>query len=170
MNICLVLCRSSFAVLCIAFEMASGRSAFGVHVPWTCSFPFSRIVIVCIPSPIARFMGPTWGPSGADRTQVGPMLAPWTLLSGFVYQRIVLCQKSILLTSGEMCHCLDGRCYLDYYRWKMSANGNGNRTPSVAKAMNLVAKGLKEGKYFKHEIFIFLSILWLLLQWLLQNV
>ena len=31
---------------------------------------------------IARFMGPTWGPPGADRTQVGPMLAPWTLLSG----------------------------------------------------------------------------------------
>ena len=30
---------------------------------------------------IARFMGPTWGPSGADKTQVGPMLAPWTLLS-----------------------------------------------------------------------------------------
>ena len=27
-------------------------------------------------------MGPAWGPSGADRTQVGPMLAPWTLLSG----------------------------------------------------------------------------------------
>ena len=34
---------------------------------------------------IARFMGPTWGPSGADRTQVGPMLAPWTLLSGMVH-------------------------------------------------------------------------------------
>ena len=33
---------------------------------------------------IARFIGPTWGPSGADRTQVGPMLAPWTLLSGRV--------------------------------------------------------------------------------------
>ena len=31
---------------------------------------------------IARFVGSTWGPSGADRTQVGPMLAPWTLLSG----------------------------------------------------------------------------------------
>ena len=31
---------------------------------------------------IARFMEPTWGPSGANRTQVGPMLAPWTLLSG----------------------------------------------------------------------------------------
>ena len=31
---------------------------------------------------IARFVGPTWGLSGADRTQVGPMLALWTLLSG----------------------------------------------------------------------------------------
>ena len=26
-------------------------------------------------------MWPSWGPSGADRTQVGPVLAPWTLLS-----------------------------------------------------------------------------------------
>ena len=37
---------------------------------------------------IARFMGPKWGPSGADKTQVGPMFTPWTLLSGimkFVY-------------------------------------------------------------------------------------
>ena len=33
---------------------------------------------------ISRFMGPTWGPSGAKRTQVGPMLAPWTLLSGHI--------------------------------------------------------------------------------------
>ena len=31
---------------------------------------------------IARFMGPTWGPPGSCRSQVGPMLAPWTLLSG----------------------------------------------------------------------------------------
>ena len=31
---------------------------------------------------IARFMGSTWGLSRADKTQVGPMLAPWTLLSG----------------------------------------------------------------------------------------
>ena len=37
-----------------------------------------------ITSLMARFMGPTWGPSGADRTQVGPMLAPWTLLSGIL--------------------------------------------------------------------------------------
>ena len=40
------------------------------------------VILWDIITPIARFMGPTWGPSGADRTQVGPMLAPWTLLSG----------------------------------------------------------------------------------------
>ena len=32
---------------------------------------------------IARCMGPSWGPPGDDRTQMGPMLAPWTLLSGW---------------------------------------------------------------------------------------
>ena len=37
------------------------------------------------PFPIARFMGPTWGLSGADRTQMGPVLTPWTLLSGHVH-------------------------------------------------------------------------------------
>ena len=45
---------------------------------------------------IARFMGPTWGPSRADRTQVGPMLAPWTLLSGDV----VPSEYSSFSTSG----------------------------------------------------------------------
>ena len=35
-----------------------------------------------IPSQIAKFMGPTWGPPGSCRPHVGPMLAPWTLLSG----------------------------------------------------------------------------------------
>ena len=36
--------------------------------------------------------------------------------------------------------------------------------------MNLVAKGFKEGKYFKNEKVIFLNILWFIQQWLLQNV
>ena len=31
---------------------------------------------------IAKFMGPTWGPPGSCRPQMGPMLALWTLLSG----------------------------------------------------------------------------------------
>ena len=31
---------------------------------------------------ITKFMGPTWGPPGSCRPQMGPMLAPGTLLSG----------------------------------------------------------------------------------------
>ena len=45
--------------------------------PW--SLPIIEGEILAL---IARFMGPTWGPSGADRTQVGPMLAKWMLVSG----------------------------------------------------------------------------------------
>ena len=33
-------------------------------------------------SQIAKFMGLTWGPPGSCQPQVGPMLAPWTFLSG----------------------------------------------------------------------------------------
>ena len=43
------------------------------------------VIIKRVPSLIARFMGPTWGPPGADRTQVGPVLAPWILLSGMIW-------------------------------------------------------------------------------------
>ena len=32
---------------------------------------------------IAKFMWPTWGPPGSCRPQMGPMLDPWTLLSGY---------------------------------------------------------------------------------------
>ena len=34
---------------------------------------------------ITKFMGPTWGPPGSCRPQMGPMLAPWTLLSGCIH-------------------------------------------------------------------------------------
>ena len=48
---------------------------------------------------IARFMGPTWGPPGDDRTQVGPMLAPWswTLLSGVARRNVYLYWKECKL-------------------------------------------------------------------------
>ena len=36
-------------------------------------------------SQITKFMGPTWGPPGSCRPQIGPMLAPWTLLSGMLF-------------------------------------------------------------------------------------
>ena len=50
-------------------------------------FKASLATSVCtVESLIASFMGPTWGPPGADRTQVGPMLAPWSLLSGVCHR------------------------------------------------------------------------------------
>ena len=36
------------------------------------------------PSQITKFMGPTWGRPGSCRPQTGPIMAPWTLLSGYV--------------------------------------------------------------------------------------
>ena len=45
------------------------------HTHTSCEIMYQKATL------IVRFMGPAWGPSGADRTQVGPMLAPWTLLS-----------------------------------------------------------------------------------------
>ena len=62
-------------------------------------------------SQIARFMVPTWGPSRADRTQVGPMLAPWILLSGDVlYMTYPLWQESQLsLPQVWTCHLFGNR-------------------------------------------------------------
>ena len=40
---------------------------------------------------IANFMGPTWGPSGSCRPEMGPMLAPWTLLSGSLCTFDLIC-------------------------------------------------------------------------------
>ena len=38
----------------------------------------------CIHAQIENFMEPTWGPPGSCRPQMGPMLAPGTLLSGWI--------------------------------------------------------------------------------------
>ena len=58
-----------------------------------------KLVIIGLPrhfqdrSQIAKFMGPTWGPPGSCRTQVGPMLAPWTLLSGMLVHHQLDCYE-----------------------------------------------------------------------------
>ena len=49
------------------------------------SFPSS----ITITSHVARFMGPTWVPPGSYQPQMGPMLAPWTLLSGMVQNNMI---------------------------------------------------------------------------------
>ena len=56
---------------------------------------------------IARFMGPTWGPSGADRTQVGPMLAPRTLLSVLLYSFVIDGVCVLMVTTLHVCSVVD---------------------------------------------------------------
>ena len=49
-----------------------------IMVPKGCHYVYTMATTL-----IASFMGPTWGLPGADRTQVGPMWAKWTLLSEY---------------------------------------------------------------------------------------
>ena len=62
----------------------SKSSLSRVSLNWILEVLISVLCRHAISTQIVRFMGPMWGPPGADRTQVGPMLAPWTLLSGYV--------------------------------------------------------------------------------------
>ena len=75
---------------------------------------------------MARFIGPTWGPSGADRTQVGPMFAAWTLLSG-------LCQKlddDCALGMGN--HLFGHLWHKSHYRLVTSSYSNTNYTTDLS--------------------------------------
>ena len=56
----------------------------------------------CVCSLIKRFIGPTWGPPGADRTQVGPMLSPWSLLSGLYIFELLQRDNTTLIHK----HCI----------------------------------------------------------------
>ena len=54
---------------------------------------------------IARFAWPTWGPPGSCRPQVGPMLAPWTLLSG-EWQTLptgIIYTECTIIDAGKVC-------------------------------------------------------------------
>ena len=57
--------------------------AYNWHLPCDQFTSITRSVSLCmLDTQIAKFMGPTWGPPGSCRLQMGPMLAPWALLSG----------------------------------------------------------------------------------------
>ena len=74
-------------VQCLIVTMVTRRSCY-LHV-LKCYSDYLCLESICLPcscliySQIANFMGPTWGPPGPCRPQMGPMLAPWNLLSGF---------------------------------------------------------------------------------------
>ena len=62
-------------------ELFHGNTQYWWKIPTHCGL-VTRYRI-CRTSLRVKFMGPTWSPPGAARNQVGPMLATWTLLSGF---------------------------------------------------------------------------------------
>ena len=69
-------------MVCIVAYIATKSVLLRCQYMW-----FSTLVRgTTLVSLIVSFMGPTWGQSGADRTQVGSMLAPWTLLSGVSFK------------------------------------------------------------------------------------
>ena len=61
--------------------------ASGLTVP---QLPKQWLQIGEIRTQIAKFKGPTWGPPGSCRPQMGPTLAPWTLLSGYYLFHILV--------------------------------------------------------------------------------
>ena len=77
----------SYYLSCTKYFWKYSKFAMPVSAMIFVLYHFSTVIqadhfVVCDKIiPITRFMGPTWGPSGADRTQVDPMLAPWILLS-----------------------------------------------------------------------------------------
>ena len=57
--------------------------------------------------PDSKVHGANMGRSGAERTQVGPMLAPWTLLSGYFYtetssQQVISATGSLSIKRSQL--------------------------------------------------------------------
>ena len=73
---------------------------------------------------IAKFMGPTWDPPGSCRPQMGPMLAPRTLLSGYCYNGIIAhrSRQLILQENGtnarfQPFHIVNQKCTIIFVEW-----------------------------------------------------
>ena len=75
--------------------------------------------IAHIPTLMARFMGPTWGPPESCRPQMGLMLTPWTLLSEddcFISIFPWLCVCEVCVIKFCNLHELDIRSARFYFR------------------------------------------------------
>ena len=73
---------------------------------------------------IAKFMGPTWGPPGSCRPQMGPMLVPWTVLSGAGHRAAM----TVMTTAwGKLSRTALVFNYLSVTRWRHSKCPQRNR-------------------------------------------
>ena len=84
-------------------------------------------------------MGPAWGPSG--RTQVGPMVDPWTLLSGYC---TVYWNSFLTSTVKEFMLCVSHRNSVSNYRHH-DCLLNGFLQAQIKENIKLRIAGLCEG-------------------------
>ena len=97
--------QNNYHILLIA-EVLAFSWFISCYFGWQIICSRDCVMPICIYTLIERFMGPTWGPSGTDRTQVVPMLAPWTLLTGY-WWLCISCSNwrsmTFLLNMAPMC-------------------------------------------------------------------
>ena len=74
-------------------------------------FIFTTVFVDGKAPQMAKFKGPTWGPPGSCRPKMGPMLAPWTLLSGTLWC-LVICGHSAVQIWFLHTYGTIGRVYL----------------------------------------------------------
>ena len=77
------------------FDGCAGWLFYPVSTVSNCSLCVIPYGLAHHSTQITKFMGPTWGLYGPCQPQMGPMLAPWTLLSGIIKHSLTLAKGHI---------------------------------------------------------------------------
>ena len=88
-----------------------------------------------------RFVGPTWGPSGADRTKLGPMVAPWTLPSGKV-------SWNILVSAPDSVVALD----TSYPMWLVDSTDKEPVLRGICRYADVIMNGWVQLIWWRHAM------------------
>ena len=111
----LTITMKMYAGLILGFLPSQWETVLLCHniSPWLGASLESGLYMYSMISQIAKLMGPTWGPPGSCRPQLGPMWAPWTLLSGiYCHWNVILilsytsakCQQQAYQVYQNSCH------------------------------------------------------------------
>ena len=110
-------------------------------------------------SQIAKFMGPKWRLPGSCRPQVGPMLAPWILLSGITagrrglrktLTRIERSNSRIYILRNIVTVC----AFSPNYRKRTEISTNKN-IRYLKTMQNFFGRVRSHGTTLKHDVFCF---------------
>ena len=142
-------------MLCISNKNSTVTQLFIIFIDKSCHMMVINTQCWSITTQIARFMGRTWGPYGTDRTQVGHMLAPWTLLSG----NFTVCDDILLLHSvssriqGKNCGskgtCCDCVTFVIFY-FSRSCNSHEDHIPVGGNCLQQILTWFQNYPFFQH--------------------